>query len=236
MIFYGRNVVLEALSSEFRVNTLYLQEGINTDEKISKIIATAKQDSIKITYLNHKELKKILKTDDHQGVGIEIDFHYSKFSDIDFDDLASKALIYISDVTYEHNIGAIIRSAECAGLNGVILPKQINITPTVAKTSAGSIFHIPVFQESIFNAIKKFKDNSFFIFGIERDGKNYFDVDLTSPSLFIIGGEDKSLSEGIREKCDEVLEIPQKGKVNSLNMSVASSIILFERVKQLIKS
>src|SRR5690606_33574111 len=95
------------------------------------------------------------------------------------------------------------------------------------------LFHIPIIQESIFNTLTTCKKNGFFVYGIERDGNIYTKTDLTGNALFIIGGEDKSLSEQVRKKCDAILEIPQFGKVNSLNMSVATSIVLFERVRQI---
>lgn len=231
MIFYGRNIVIEALKSNYSSSTVYIQTDINESEKISELIELAKGQNVPIKNISRQELSRLTKSDEHQGVAIETDFHESK---LQVDAIADNdAYIYISEVTFEHNVGAIIRSAECSGFKGVILPKKVEITPTIAKTSAGALFHIPIHKESIFNAIKKFKDSSYSVFGIEVDGESYFNVDLTGPSLFIIGGEDKSLSTPVRDKSDAILEIPLEGKVNSLNMSVAASIVMYERLRQL---
>jgi 23S rRNA (guanosine2251-2'-O)-methyltransferase len=233
MIFYGRNVLLEALSSDHVVcRNLFLQQDIKIDEKISQIIELAKNKKVTIQYLSSKEITKSTNSNEHQGVYGDIQLNNT----LDIESLSDNenfSVIYISDATYEHNIGAIIRSAEVSGVNAVILPKDIKITPTVARASVGALFHIPIMHEAIFNSIKKFKDNGFQIIGIERDGTRYFDADLTGKTMFIIGGEDKSLSDAIRKKCDLIAEIPQLGKVNSLNMSVAASIVMFERLKQI---
>ncbi|MDQ6985361.1 MAG: 23S rRNA (guanosine(2251)-2'-O)-methyltransferase RlmB [Candidatus Dojkabacteria bacterium] len=231
MIFYGRNVVKEALTSKFKSHKLYIQNNINKDNKISEIIALAKSRAIHVEDINPKKLSKLTNSNEHQGIAIEIDYSVEKLSSINIPDF-NDSFIYISDVTYEHNIGAIIRSAECSGLKGVIIPNNTNITGTVAKISTGALFHIPVYREAIFNSIKFFKDLGFKIVGIERDGEKYFESDLSGNNLLIIGGEDKSLSDRVRKKSDLIVEIPQFGKVNSLNMSVAASIIMFDRVRQ----
>lgn len=235
MIFYGRNIVVEALKSKHNVLTVGLQKDIDNNEKIQQLISLAKSLNISIKYLERKEISKITNSEEHQGVYCDVRFNESKLKEI-VDPEKNQSFVYISTATFEHNIGAIARSAEVSGVTGVIIPTNADISPTVAKTSAGAIFHIPIIKLSIFNAIKMFKDNGFFIAGIERDGIKYYDNDLTSNILFIIGGEDKSLSDPIREKCDMILEIPQFGKVNSLNMSVAASIIFFERNRQIAKS
>lgn len=234
MIIYGRNAVLEALKSDFRSNGLYLQDGISHDDKLSEILEYAKSQKINIINLNSRELANKLDTTDSQGVGLDINFQTQNLKQIlSKDENLEKSFIYITESSFQHNIGAIIRTAECAGLGGVILPPKMDITPMVVKVSTGAIFHIPIIKESIFNCIKEFEDNGYFIFGIERGGKSYCSVNLASPSLFIIGGEDKSVSDPVRKKCTEILEIPQFGRVNSLNMSVATSIVLYEQRRQI---
>lgn len=233
MIFYGRNIVLEAIRSKHKCLGLFVQEGINDNEKIDSIISEAKAKNIKVEFIPRKEISKITDSEEHQGVAVSVEFHYENLKNLTNDTDKKPSFIYISTATFEHNIGAISRSAEVAGMAGVIIPQNANITPTVAKTSAGAIFHIPIIRLSIFNAIKTLKDSGFYVFGIERDGRVYHSVDLSENTLFIIGGEDKSLSDSVRSKCDEILEIPQHGKVNSLNMSVATSIVLFERNRQI---
>lgn len=236
MIFYGRNVTIEALRSPFykEASFVYLQEGISKDEKISEIIQLSAQHKIPLKYISRGELSKRANSDEHQGVLIELNYNFAKLSSLlSNNNSGPKTFIYISVATYEHNIGAIARSAEVAGFDGVIIPKQAQITPTVARTSVGAIFHIPIARESIFNTIKMMQSNNVDIYGIERDGTMYTEENMTyNDCMFIIGGEDKSLSESVRKKCTTILEIPQFGKVNSLNMSVAASIVMFERVRQ----
>lgn len=229
MIFYGRNVILEALRSKHSVGVLYVQEGIRQDEKITEILSLAEQRNIPIEFIISKSLNKISKNTEHQGVIADVAFNIDK---LEIGNEPNQAYMFISEATYEHNIGAIIRSAEVAGFNGVILPKGVSISPMMARASVGALFHMPIFSASIFNAIKLFKSNGFQVIGIERGGERYTDVNMEADTLFIIGGEDKSLSEQVISKCDAVATIPQSGKVNSLNMSVAASLIMFERMRQ----
>lgn len=237
MVFSGRNSLVEALNSDLHsVEKVYISQGSNLDEKLQKIVHLCDQYGIKPQWISRKEIEKISKTEDTQGVAFELDFKFFKLGkDLTENSFNDDSYIYIYTATYEHNVGAICRSAETAGFKGVIIPKNIDITNTIARTSVGSIFNIKIYRESIFQSIKEFKDVGSEIFAIERGGKNYFDVNLSNGGLFIIGGEDKSIGENIKERCDHILEIPQKGKVNSLNMSVAASIIMFEGLKQKIK-
>ncbi len=233
MIIFGKNTVLEALRSDFNSEEVFVDNTSDKSNKIPEIIAIAKTKNVKVTFLGNRQLSKIAGTEDHQSVALKVDYKpypsLKKFSD---SNLIEGSFIYIYDSQLTHNIGAITRSAECAGLKGVILPHKIDITPANAKTSVGSIFNIPIINESIFETIKTFKHNGYKIFAIERGGENYFDQDISGDCLFIIGGEDKSLGNNILERCDAVLTIPQFGKVNSLNMSVAASIIMYEHVRQ----
>lgn len=237
MVFSGRNSLVEALNSDLHlVEKVYISQGSNIDEKLQKIIDLCDQSQIKPQWVSRKEIEKLSRTEDTQGVAFDLTFTFSKLSQaLSTDNFSDDSYIYIYTATYEHNVGAICRSAETAGFKGVIIPKNIDMTNTIARTSVGSIFNIKIFRESIFQSIKEFKDVGKEIFAIERGGKNYFDTDLSNGGLFIIGGEDKSISENIKERCNHILEIPQKGKVNSLNMSVAASIIMFESLKQKIK-
>jgi 23S rRNA (guanosine2251-2'-O)-methyltransferase len=237
MVFSGRNSLVEALNSDLHlVEKVYISQGSNIDEKLQKIIDLCDQSQIKPQWVSRKEIEKLSRTEDTQGVAFDLTFTFSKLSQaLSTDNFSDDSYIYIYTATYEHNVGAICRSAETAGFKGVIIPKNIDMTNTIARTSVGSIFNIKIFRESIFQSIKEFKDVGKEIFAIERGGKNYFDTDLSNGGLFIIGGEDKSISENIKKRCNHILEIPQKGKVNSLNMSVAASIIMFESLKQKIK-
>lgn len=233
MIVYGRNILVEALKSSNNITDIFLEESLSSKntQKILDIISLAKKRNLPYKFVSRKKIKSLTHSDEHQGVCAKVQLFWgSKLDEIVTN--FNKNYIYIYELTFEHNLGAIIRSAECAGFGGVIVPNDVSITPTVAKSSAGSIFHIPVCKESIFQAIRYFKKNGFKIIGIERAGKKYYNEELSFPSLFIIGGEDKSISENVRNNCDTIVEIPQYGKVNSLNMSVAASVIMFESLRQ----
>lgn len=230
MIIYGRNTVIEALNSSHHCEELFLQLDINADSKISLIKDLAQKNGVNVKNISLKDLKKITGSEETQGVALKIHFKEHNLKDVL--DKYGNAYIYISDATYEHNVGAIIRTAECAGFAGVIIPSEIKITPTIAKISTGAIFNIPIIRNSVFNTIKEFKDNGFNVFGIERGGSNIFETSTPLNSLFIIGSEDKGLSKPIIDRCDGILEIPQFGKVNSLNMSVASAIVIYNYLRE----
>jgi 23S rRNA (guanosine2251-2'-O)-methyltransferase len=234
VIVFGRNTVIEALKSSYDCRRVNLQENINVDEKIGQILELAKRKRIEVNYTSRKSLSRSSHSEEHQGVLCDINYEEFHLRDIDFS--KDKPFLYIYEATYEHNVGAIIRTAECAGFGGVVIPNKIEITPTIAKISTGALFHIPVIRYPIFQALKEFKKEGYAVYGIERGGEKYFDVKLAERSLFIIGGEDKSLGETITKECDAVLEIPQFGRINSLNMSNASSIIMFEYVRQNFKT
>lgn len=232
MYFTGRNSAIELLKSKLhKIDEIIIDELAKVDEKIETIVRLSKSKNIKINLTSRKNLNKIAGSEDNQGVCVKARFNYSELRNVDLANL-DKSFVYIYENTFEHNLGAIIRSAECAGFAGVIIPKGKEINDVIARTSAGAVFHIPIIQNSIFNTIKDFQRNGINIFGIERDGTIYTEANINYPSLFIIGGEDKELSEEVRSKCTDILEIPQFGEVNSLNMSVAASIVMFEHVRQ----
>lgn len=237
MFFSGRNCLIEALKSDLqRVKRVFLSNSDNNDQKVNLIVRICHEENIPLEFTSRKAIERMVGSEDTQGICFECYFKTFRLNDeLKFNHTESQSYIYIYTATYEHNVGAITRSAETAGFSGVILPKSIEITNTVARTSAGSIFNIKIFRESIFETIKKFKEIDYKIFSIERGGDYYFNVDLTVNGLFIIGGEDKSIGDNLKSKSDYILEIPQKGKVNSLNMSVAASIVMFESLKQKIK-
>ncbi len=229
MIIYSRNTVLEALRSKVTINDIYLERDINVDKKIDSIIELSKKREITVKYIDKHDLFNKSPTKDHQGVIADISFHYTNLKDVlDYD----KSLIYISEATYEHNVGAIIRTAECAGLGGVILPKGVEITPLIARVSTGAIFHIPILSYSIYQAIKQLKDNAFELVAIERGGENIYKSNISGKLLLIIGSEDKGVSGNLLNHCDKTISIPQYGDINSLNMSVAAGISIYEHIRQ----
>lgn len=233
----GRNPVNELLESQIKCHEVMLEEGVRGDQKIQQILARAKQKHVPVSYVGTKKLSALLPPDTpHQGVIATAE----RFSpELSLKDLAQERLdnqlyIYVREALYEHNAAAIIRSAECLGISGVIFPPKMNITPNMTRVAMGANFHIKTTQESLFNTIRVFRTNAYQIVGIEISGaKLLSEIDFRIPSLLIVGGEDRSLGPEVVSQLDHVACIHQSGKVNSLNMSVAASIAMYQRTLQL---
>ena len=236
MLVEGRNPVLETLKSEHKVTTIFLQNRMPVSEKIKKLLSKAHKKGVRIRKMSSNKLDKLSQTQNHQGV-IAIVQHKTQTLSETLDNLREKNkdpfLVFLNDVIYQQNLGAIIRSAECAGCNGVIIPRNTTLTPEAIRSSMGATEHIPIIQESIFNALKILKDDGIPIIGLEADGTStIYEENLTGPITFIIGGEDKGITRSVLNKCDKVLKIPLYGKINSLNMSNSAAVVLFEKVRQ----
>ncbi len=229
----GRNPTTELLRSDlYHATKVMLQEGINEDGKIAEIIELANVKGVQLEYVPRKVLEGKSGGEPHQGVVAITYIEPKNFSEKSID-AHYGSYIYIREAQYEHNVGAIIRTAEAAGLAGVIIPPKQDLTPVVVRISMGAIFHIPIFSGSLFPTIKICKKNGLDISAIERnENATIYNSNLSNNNLLIIGGEDRSISDEIANKCDQVVSIPQKGKVNSLNMSVAAGIAIFEMVRQ----
>lgn len=233
----GRNPVVEYLHSDkYSYDKLFIQNEIRRDEKISRIIDLSKTKNIQVVEMSKKKLDKIAQTDSHQGVILSI-----KNLILDIENLfiennkSNRKVIYIRDANHDHNIGAIIRTAEIAGFDAVILPPKKNLSPQVIRASMGATAHIDVFSYSLFPLIKKLNDEGWDVIGIERgeNSQSIYSTDFINRNiLLVIGGEDRGLSGEIQNKCDIIVDIPMKGKVNSLNMSVAAAIVMFEILRQ----
>ena len=233
----GRNSIIEMLKSKTWIEKVIIQEDINIDEKINEILKRASNRGVFIMRKPKKYLDKISQTGVHQGCIAKARFQYSNFEELIIENDRHKSTnnyIYIRESQYEHNVGAIARSAEAGGFNGILIQPKDRITPSMFRTSMGSLSNIKVCQTSLFSAIKTAKQNNLIVIGIERGetAVNNFELDLSGPCLFIIGGEDRSLSEQITSKCDHIAKIPMVGKINSLNMSVAAAIVIFEKLRQ----
>lgn len=226
MIVPGRNPVIELLRSKFPISNLQLQEEINADAKIQEIYHLASQRGITPQFVNRKVLTKLAGSEDHQGVIAETNFYLGPVTSKELEKGGS--YIYIREAQYEQNAAAIIRTAEVAGMAGVILPPDLRLSPTMVRISMGAVFHIPLYQHSLFPTIKQFNEFGMPVYGIERGGENIFTADLDKDSLLIIGGEDHALSTEVLERCDKTLSIPQAGKINSLNMSVAAAVVIYQ--------
>ncbi len=233
----GRNPVIEALKSGISISKIAIKESSQSDPKIAEIIQEAQGKNIPLVFKTKKFLNKITKGSIHQGViAFTKEVKQASLEEVVIN-LLDKGiepfLVFIRDAQNESNIGAIIRTAEAAGANAVVLPPKISVSAKVVHSSMGATVHIPVINANLFPSIKYVQTKGIKVVGIEMNGtKNYFDEDLSGPLMLLIGGEDRSLSDEIQKKCDSVVKIPMIGKVNSLNMSVAAGLVIYEKVRQ----
>ncbi|MBP2024834.1 23S rRNA (guanosine(2251)-2'-O)-methyltransferase RlmB [Peptoniphilus stercorisuis] len=231
---YGRNPVIEVLKNR-KVDKLYIQKG-DKEGSIKKIYALAKEQSILITETNKKKLDEMSKGENHQGiVALVSGFEYSSLDEIiDSCDENGRVLI-LERIEDPHNLGAIARSAEAAGFNGIIIPKHgsVYVNDAVYKTSAGAIENIKVtIETNLSQAIDKLKENNFWVYGTDMGEESYSDTDLTGRVAIVIGNEGRGIGHSVKKNCDKIISIPMKGSINSLNASCAASIIMFEVLRQ----
>lgn len=235
----GRNPVLEVLKAEKEIDKIYVAKG-ELKGSIKKIISIAKDKNIVIQYVDKKKLDQIAPGANHQGVAALVT-PYDYYS---IDDILNKAkeskeppfIIILDGIEDPHNLGAIIRTAECAGVHGIIIPKRraAHVTETVYKSSAGAVEHMLIAKVSnIPSTIDRLKDDGLWIYGADANGENYyFDTELKGPVALVIGSEGKGISKLVKEKCDFLVKIPMYGKISSLNASNAASILIYEVVRQ----
>lgn len=238
----GRNAVIEALKSERTIENLLIAKGDMTGS-IEKILAMAKEKKIVIKEVDRKKLDSMSTTGSHQGViAIVTPYKYFYIEDIlkYAEDKNEKPFILILDeIEDPHNLGSIIRTAETCGVHGIIIPKRRNvgITPTVYKTSAGAIEYMKIAKVSNINSvIDELKEKGLWIYGADMDGSEYcFKGDFNGSVALVIGSEGKGISKLTKAKCDVLFKIPMVGNITSLNASVAAGIMMYEVLKQKIQ-
>lgn len=234
----GRNAVMEALKGSRSVNKLMIANG-STEGSIKEIIAVAKDKGVNIQYWDRSKLDSIARGIRHQGVLAQVaPVQYAELEDIlqvAKDRNEPPFIVLLDELEDSHNLGAILRTADAAGVHGVLIPKHRScpLSATVAKTSAGAVEHVPVARVgNLVQTIKKLKQEGLWVAAADMDGKDYYDTDLTGPLLLIIGSEGQGVGRLVKEQCDFVVRIPMVGKINSLNASVAGSILMYEAMKQ----
>ena len=235
----GRNSVLELLESGKDVNKIFVTRG-EKHGSINKILGIAKERKIIVVEKDKKQMDEMAQEENYQGViAIVPPFDYCEVEDIlnEAKSRNEKAFILILDgIEDPHNLGSIIRTAETAGVHGIIIPKRraASVNSTVSKVSAGAVEHIKIARvTNISDSIQKLKDNGLWICGTDIDAKNYYyDQDLKGPLGIVIGNEGQGMSEKVKKNCDFLVKIPMKGKVTSLNASVSTGIVVYEAVKQ----
>lgn len=231
--------MLELLESGRDINKIYVSEG-ERHGSINKIIAIAKERKIIINQIGKAKLNKIAQTENNQGViAIVPPFNYCEVEDIL--ELANhrgeKSFILILDgIEDPHNLGSIIRTAETAGVHGIIIPKRraASVNSTVYKVAVGAVEHMLIARVNNINeTIQQLKDNDVWIYGTDMQAEhNYYDEDYSGATAIVIGNEGSGMNRLVKENCDLLVKIPMKGKINSLNASVSAGIIVYEVVKQ----
>lgn len=226
MLVYGRNVAKEVLKKPEKVRKITLQKDFN-DKEINSLI---EKNKIKVEYLDKKGFSKFDKFL-HQGIILDIEeFSYTNYKD--FLDIPDAKIVILDHLEDPHNLGAIIRTCEAAGITGIIIPKDrsVDINSTVMKTSAGALENMRIAKvTNLVNVIGDLKENGFWIVGTSLQGSlDYRDIDYTGKIALVIGNEGKGASKSVLEECDYIAKIPMYGKINSLNASVAAGIMIYE--------
>ena len=237
-IIAGRNPVTEALRSGRPIDCLYIAKGeLNGSVKV--IAALAREKQIPIKEKEKKKLDYMTAHSAHQGVAAAATMkEYASIDDI-FALAGSRNekpfIIVLDEIEDPHNLGAIIRTAECAGAHGIIIPKRrsAGLSFTVGKASAGAYEYVPVARvTNISSAIDELKERGCWVYGADMDGETYCSNDLRGASALVIGSEGKGLGRLVREKCDVILSLPMCGRINSLNASVAAGVLMYEFTRQ----
>lgn len=235
----GRNALTEALKSGRTIDKVFVAAG-DTDRSLQRLAAQAKEAGAVVVPVDRRKLDAMSSTHAHQGI-IALAAAREYFS---IDDLLQEAadrgeaplLVICDELTDPHNLGAIIRSAECAGAHGVIIPKRrsVGLTAVVAKASAGAVEYMKVARVTNINsAMEELKEKGIWIFGTAAEGSiPMYRADLTVPAAIVIGNEGAGMSRLVQKNCDVTVNIPMKGHVSSLNASAAASILLYEALRQ----
>mgnify|MGYP002531024128 FL=1 len=235
----GRNAVLELLESDKDINKIYITKG-ELKGSINKIIAIANEKKVIIVQKDKKQMDMMAQSENYQGViAVVPPYEYSEVEDIL--ELAKERnedpfILILDGIEDTHNLGAIIRTAETAGVHGIIIPKRraAQVNSTVSKVASGALEYMKIARvNNITDTISKLKDKGVWICGTAIDAdKFYYDQNLTGPLAIVIGNEGKGISDLVKRNCDFLVKIPMKGKVTSLNASVSTGIIVYEAVKQ----
>ena len=238
-VIVGRNAVTEALKSGRAVNRLLIAEG-DGQGSIREIVRLAKESGAIVETVARSKIEAIAKGFRHQGV-------LAYVSPVDYTPLdeiveAARAksdapfLLLLDELEDPHNLGAILRTADAVGVDGVLIPRRRScpLSATVAKTSVGAVEYVPVARiGNIAQTIKELKQDGFWIIGADMDGTlDYFDADLAGATVLVVGSEGRGISRLVRESCDILVRIPMLGRINSLNVSVAGAVLMYESLRQ----
>lgn len=228
MYIYGKNVALEYLEKKEKIKKAIICK----DFKDQKILSLLQKQNISTKFLSKKEIDELAKGN-NQGIILDVpDFDYNSIDEIP---LENGFIVILDHLEDPHNFGAIIRTCEAAGVDAIIIPKDrsVDVNSTVIKVSTGAISNIKVIKvTNLVNTINELKEKGYWFIGTDMEGTSYNEIDYKGNIGIIIGNEGKGMSDIITKNCDFIASIPMKGKVNSLNASVAAGIVIFEALKQ----
>ena len=229
MLVYGKNVAREVLKDNEKVKKVYLKEDFNNEELIKLI----KENNYVTIYKNIDQMNKMV-LELHQGIIIDIeDYHYKYLEDLKEDDNAN-FIVILDHIEDPRNFGAIVRTCECAGVDYIVIPnkRSVEVNNTVFKTSSGAIVHQKICKvANLRTTIEQLKKIGFWVIGTDANGTDYTKIDYNGKVALVIGSEGKGLQNIIRNSCDIIASLPLKGKINSLNASVAAGIMIYEVAK-----
>lgn len=225
MLVCGKNVLKETPVN--KIHKVYLKENF----KDKDILNYLKENKIKYDFLPETRLNKMV-SEHHQGVVLDInDYEYYKLEDV----IDENFLVCLDHLEDPHNLGAIIRTCECAGIKGIIIPKDrsIRVNETVMKISAGAINNVKIVEVSnLSETLRKLQKNMFFVYTADMDGIDYRKIDYADKKVLVIGAEGSGVSPIVRKNSDEIISIPMYGKINSLNASVSAAILIYGMLKE----
>ena len=238
-VLVGRNAVTEALKSGRGINKLWIASG-DREGSVSEIAALAKERGIVMQYVERAKIESFAGGHRHQGVLAYV----APVPYAELDDILKAAeakgeapfLVLLDELEDPHNLGALLRTADATGVHGILIPKRrsVSLNATVAKTSAGAVEYVPVARiGNIAQTLKKLKEKGFWVAGADMDGETaYYEADLTGPLVLVVGSEGRGMSRLTKEACDFIVSMPMVGRINSLNASVAGSILMYESMRQ----
>ncbi|TVY06597.1 23S rRNA (guanosine(2251)-2'-O)-methyltransferase RlmB [Paenibacillus cremeus] len=235
----GKHSVLEALRSGRTINKIWIAEAAQK-QLTQPILAEAKQNGVIVQFADKRKLDQMAGDVQHQGVVAQV----AAYEYVEVDDLLARAaergeepfLLILDEIEDPHNLGSILRSADCTGVHGVIIPKRrsVGLTAAVSKTSAGAVEYVPVARvTNLAQTIEQLKEQGVWVAGTDVSAKqNVYESNFNLPLAIVIGNEAKGVGRLIKEKCDFLLKLPMFGQINSLNASVAASVLMYEVVRQ----
>ena len=236
MIVEGINVVRELLNECVKIDKIIAQ--VTNNNEVIKLLDKARAVGVSVSVLEKNDFLKYSKGENQGIIAYIPNFKYAEIKDIFLTAERKNQppfIVILDGITDPHNLGAIIRTCECAGVHGVIIPKNraCEVNATVFKTSAGAVSHMKVVMETnLTNTIKDLKNQGVWVYGLEAGGKSIYNADFSYPTALVIGSEGKGVSQLVSKNCDEILSLDMFGKINSLNASNAGAIAIYEVVRQ----